>query len=63
MNLPETEDNKKTHKTDANTLSMLIPGQVPHTSNIDHFFWNIEDPLLSSNTVLKKEKNLPPITD
>ena len=42
MNLLKTDDNDRMHKG-ANTWSMLLSGQVPHTSNSIHLFWNIED--------------------
>ena len=47
MDVPETEDNGRTHKSDANTLSMLLSGHVHHTSNSSHLFWNLEDPMLA----------------
>ena len=66
MNLPKTDDNHRTHKNDANTLSR-------HKANAS--FWTIvseeqfkslglesQRPYASSNIVLKEENNLPPIT-
>lgn len=55
MNIAKTEDYDKIQKNDANTLSMLLSGQVPNTSNLNYLLWNIEDPALRSNTALKKD--------
>ena len=43
------------HKIDANTLYLdilSILGQEPHTRNLSHLFWNLEE----------EKNNLPPIT-
>ena len=55
MNIAKTEDYDKIQKNDANTLSMLLSGQVANTSNLNYLLWNIEDPALRSNTALKKD--------
>ena len=51
MNLPKTDDNDKTYKNDVNTLYPMtfdqsFLGQVSHTNNSSHLFWNLEDPVL-----------------
>lgn len=64
MNLPKIEDNDRAHKNYANALQMHLSGQVSSTSNSSHLFWNLEDLVCDiSKTVLKKENNLPPVTD
>ena len=54
MNLPKIEENDREDKNDANTLPLLLSGQVSRTSDSSHLFWNLEDPVCaSSNTILR----------
>ena len=49
MNLPNTDDNYRTHKNDTPYLDiwpMLLSGQVSHRSNSSHLYWNLEDSAL-----------------
>ena len=50
MNLPKNDDNYRTHKKIQipylDIWSMLLSGQVPHSSNSSHMFWNLEDLVL-----------------
>ena len=40
--------------------AMLLSGQVPHTSNSSHLFWNLKDPVLVQ-TLSYGRNNLPPM--
>ena len=47
MNLPKKEGDDRTHKTDTNTLSMLLFEHVPHTSDSSRLFSILEDLVLA----------------
>ena len=45
VNLSKTDNNDRTHESDANAIdldiwSMLLSGQVPHSTNSSQLFWN-----------------------
>ena len=73
MNLPKTNDNDRTHKNYANTLSLdiwsiLLPGcffshviQEPHASHLFPVFWNFEDPVLVETLSFRRKITYHPL--
>ena len=40
---------------------MLLSGQVPHTSNLSHLFWDLEDPALVQTLSYRRKITYHPL--